>query len=112
MCESAYNDNKSLNDLVEIVAEKTTSVDNAEVLIRWIKGFPESVYGLCSKRSDSLYWILINADKSEEQQEETLHHEILHIKRSDFDSDRPVQELEAEVHQQIEEWKQQKRRGA
>ena len=88
-------------DSIRIINEKCVSIDAGEVLIRWIKGFPESVYGLCSKRSDSLYWILINADKSKEQQEETLQHEILHIKRNDFDSNKPVQEIEAEVHQQI-----------
>lgn len=102
----------SNSDLVEIVAEKTTSIDNAEVLIRWIKGFPESVNGLCSKRSESLYWILINADNSEKQQEETLNHELLHIERSDFDSSKSVQEIEAEVHQQIKAWKHLKNRGA
>ena len=96
----------------KITDEKTTSIGNAEVLIRWIEGFPEAVNGLCSKRSDSLYWILINADKSKEQQEETLQHEILHIERCDFDSDKPVHTIESEVHQQIEAWKQMKQRGA
>lgn len=107
-----YTDRNNRLASVEIIREETTYFDDAEILIRWIKGIPETIHGVSEQRSQSLYWIIINADRTEEQQEESLMHEMLHIKRHDFDSDLPVSVIESQVDQQVEEWKRLKQRGA
>lgn len=79
---------------------ETIKIDNCIARI-YYEPLPRTIHGVCAKESDNQYIILINADMSDEQQTKSLQHEILHIKRHDFDSNKPIQEIEAEVHQQI-----------
>lgn len=93
--------------LVEIIDTRKLSIDGAEVQIYWMHGLPESVFGVCGQKSDSEYLILINADKSKELQDESLEHELLHVTRNDFNSDKPVAVLEREVDHDIQVRKKQ-----
>lgn len=84
--------------------EKTTmlSVDGFEVKIHWIHGLPESVFGMCVQKTEAEYLILINADRPKELQDETLEHELLHVTKKDFNSDKPVTVLEREVQHDVQ----------
>lgn len=63
---------------------------------------PQTIHGVCAKESDNQYIIIINADMSDEQQAESLQHEILHIKRKDFDrTDITVEQIEINAHREI-----------
>ena len=62
---------------------------------------PENVHGSCQKAGDNEYNIMINSLLSDEDQEVTFLHEMLHIYHRDHDRGVNVDRLEAERHKMI-----------
>lgn len=66
------------------------------------KSLPASVHGACAKESDNEYIIIINSDMPDVIQAEALEHEIMHIKRRDFEARYvDVNQIENDVHREI-----------
>lgn len=67
-----------------------------------IKGnFDTRVKGMCvcsCEPDGDFYTIVINDNASYEAQNKALEHELLHIGRDDFHSDKNASEIEREVH--------------
>ena len=65
------------------------------VVIRMVTvdDLPDSVDGCCSKRKDGTFLMLINANKTEEEQELTAAHEFRHIWNCDHDNDYELSQI-------------------
>ena len=69
-------------------------MDENDIIIRLIK-LPGAIRGYTCPSFDGIYNVYINKDLPSEMRDEVIRHEIDHIKRNDFISDRKVPELEA-----------------
>lgn len=70
------------------------------VIIRIID-LPYKVKGLTVKDENDDYNIYINSKLSNDARINTLRHEIEHIKKGHFYSFLPIEEIEADVNQQV-----------
>lgn len=68
-----------------------------DVFVSVCSELPNRVKGLITVDRDGNHFILINSHLSDEQKDETLRHEMLHLARNDLYSDRPASEIEDEV---------------
>jgi len=68
-----------------------------DVFVSVCNELPNRVKGLITADHDGNQFILINSRLSDEQKDETLRHEMLHLARNDLYSDRPASEIEDEV---------------
>ena len=68
-----------------------------DVFVSVCNELPNRVKGLITVDRDGNHFILINSRLSDEQKDETLRHEMLHLVRNDLYSDRPASEIEDEV---------------
>lgn len=73
-----------------------------ELRIRIFKAaLPEGVNGLSCPDGNG-YLIAVNSKVDELEQIAIIFHEVLHIWHDDFKNDRPVQEIEAQRHKELE----------
>ena len=68
-------------------------MNDNDIVIRLIK-LPGSIKGYTSPSVDGIYNVYINQNLPFEMQHQVIRHEIDHIRRRDFESDRNVVELE------------------
>ena len=68
-----------------------------DVFVSVCDELPNRIKGLITADRDGNQFILINSRLSDEQKDETLRHEMLHLARNDLYSDRPASEIEVEV---------------
>lgn len=66
---------------------------------------PEEIQGATSKKNDTFY-MLINAKASKEEQAAAFLHEMLHIYRRDFESDKSVDEIENSIRDDLRKIKE------
>lgn len=64
-----------------------------EYCVRYVE-LPLAVNGLTVLDADGFYNIYINAAHTREKQAQTLRHELRHVRRGDFFSRKPIEELE------------------
>ena len=84
----------------------TVSIDNITARV-YYKPLPAAAHGCCAKESDSEYIILINSDLSPEDQAEALEHELIHIRRDDFNmTDLSVDQTELSTHEEARQRKE------
>lgn len=67
-----------------------------------------TIHGFAAPK-DGDYLIVVNEDDTEEQQRETVLHEMLHIMHNDFDKSGSVELIELERHEELLEILQQER---
>lgn len=65
-----------------------------EYYIRYID-MPSVTKGMTIEDSDGFFNIYINASLSAAEQEEAIKHEIRHLERNDFDTEKSLREAEA-----------------
>lgn len=70
------------------------SSDNQGNRVIFLNRCPRKFNGAVAPNSDGSYTIFLNADCSIEQQRQTYEHELRHIQRGDFSSDKHADELE------------------
>jgi len=70
-------------------------MDDSDIIVRLIQ-LPGAIRGFTSPSSDGIYNVYINKDLSPDIRHKVFRHEINHIKRNDFASDKSVEELEAD----------------
>lgn len=66
------------------------------------ESMPEKVYGLVSENGKNRFFIVVNADLSEDEQAKAFLHECLHIYNDDFNSNQDVNTIEARTHAQLD----------
>ena len=64
------------------------------------KPLPQSAGAVLHDNLDGSYSIIVNSNKSEEKQIESVKHELTHIKNYDFDSNLTADMIEKLVHAQ------------
>lgn len=64
-----------------------------EYCIRYID-MPSVTKGMTIEDADGFFNIYINASLSAAEQEEAIRHEIRHLERNDFDTEKSLQEAE------------------
>lgn len=64
-----------------------------EYYIRYID-MPSATKGMTIEDSDGFFNIYINASLSAAEQKEAIKHEIRHLERNDFDTEKSLQEAE------------------
>lgn len=62
---------------------------------------PDTVSGAVTSQDSSRYTILLNSNKSEEEQAAAFLHECLHIYHGDLSSNRSADDIEAERHKEL-----------
>lgn len=72
-----------------------------DVFVSVCDELPNRIKGLITADRDGNHFILINSRLSDEQKDETLRHEMLHLVRNDLYSDRPASEIEDEVRKAV-----------
>lgn len=68
-----------------------------DVFVSVCDELPNRIKGLITADREGNQFILINSRLSDEQKDETLRHEMLHLVRNDLYSDRTASEIEVEV---------------
>lgn len=66
-----------------------------DIIVRIID-LPLNAKGFTAESPDGVYNVYLNARQSYETQYETFLHELRHIEEYDFESDKPIWELETE----------------
>lgn len=73
--------------------------EKRNIQIQLVKAkMPETFRGVCKDKGEGSYLIILNQDKSEEEQAQSFLHEMLHIYYNDFDSCLDLDELEKIRH--------------
>jgi len=70
-------------------------INKEDIAVR-IVNLPHTVKGFVSPSPDGTYNIYLNARCSYEHQRKTLKHELDHLQNDDFETDKPVAEIEEE----------------
>lgn len=69
-------------------------IEGADYWIRYME-LPPKIYAFVHPNDDGTYLIFLDPRRSREQQIEDYIHELMHIIRGDFYSDKPIQFVEA-----------------
>ena len=62
-----------------------------------VEPLPGKIHGF-TKKGFNCYTVVLNANDSEARRLEAYNHEIRHIRRDDFDSEKGIQLIEDETH--------------
>ncbi len=69
-------------------------IDECDIVVR-VLNLPIGTKGFVTDSPDGVHNIYLNARYPFETRLKTYHHELRHIRRFDYESDRPISELEA-----------------
>jgi len=73
-----------------------TKMNESDIVVRLIK-LPGAVRGYTCPSFDGTYNVYINQNLPFEMRNQVIRHEIAHIKKNDFGSDREVADLETDL---------------
>ena len=78
--------------------------DDRTVTVRIIKAdLPETVNGMCMKNKDDGFVVFLNDKATEIRQASGFLHEMLHIWHDDYNSECPMDQIEAERHKELKD---------